>query len=394
MAAAHWARCRRRQNSKHAKAFEPCATASVVHTCDLVVPSRHLDGATDVRMYCNGLALLDDAPVKVPLVTVKAAGVKAAQEQHLQMKRLEQIFCLLGDGIADGRARNKVSFCMGERAEDDVFDFGHSLDGCESDVAAKAMTFVKTFLRSHCFDVLHALGSGKLSRLQGRFYIFDPFRKTRQNDSVNTQWHQDGDSLVTEDDFFGHYYLPEPDEEAVTGCAAADWAEVALPNRHDESISDRAAATEAEEDDGEFVWDWSGEGTTADTRWERIAPENLVTLPAREHRFIILHDAECYHRVPLAALVRRPHRTIARVEFHGLDPQGGKIHFVPRQRDSWKPLGCVLVPSDLARLCDEYARSRDEGTREEGLRAYVGADHETGLRNWLKGRLQRDVGSL
>lgn len=153
----------------------------------------------------------------------------------------------------------------------------------------------------------------------------------------------------------------------------------------------------SDEDDYELIWDWSGDGTAVDTRKDRIAPHNLVILPSADHRLIILHDSECFHRVPLAALHRQPIRSIVRVEFHGLDHQGTKVAFARSQRNAWKAVGPLSIPTSLATLCDEYARARQTyGLSEhesqkavsDGLQAYVAADdRKVGLRDWLAERL-------
>lgn len=238
--------------------------------------------------------------------------------------------------------------------------------------------------------------------------VFDPFVKELKGASVNTSWHQDGTSLVAGDDYFGHYYLPdaEPDDgeggvDAVVG--ATDWAEVCLPGTAEvlQPQLGGAAAVEVCEGDGsgghaggaeeeeEMIFDWSG--LSDDTRTAQICPATFLTLPTATHRLIVLHDAECFHRVPLAALMRRPKRTIARVEFHGCDSHGARLLFSARASDArWAPLPAAAapLPAPLASLCEEHAEaSAGTTTRAEALRAYVAG--ELPMKTFLEERLRK-----
>ena len=405
-------------------AFVETATESTVQTMDLTVDaSDKVGGTTTARCFCTSAMLEGTSPggrLTVPLLTVKRTDHAAAQQQARNMQRLDQLLERLDDGIADGSAKNKVTFSIHREAANDDFEWGQTMASCTPAETAEAQRIIVSFLRSHVFDVLAAMADD-LASVHGRFYLFDPFIKSRQGDTVNPRWHQDGYSLVTQDDFFAHWYLPAAEPAAGTGSAATstglaadDWAEVALPERRDEAFETRyrgprdstlpPAPSDAggngeddgEDDDEELVFDWSG--ASDDTRKERIAPQTFVPLSHSDAGLIVLHDAEVFHRVPLAALFRRPERSIARVEFHGRDGKGDKVFFERRVDGGgggeWQPLRRVRLPPALAALCDEYAGERACGDGNDGLRAYVsvgvcGAEAEMPMKEWLEGRLRR-----
>jgi hypothetical protein len=138
--------------------------------------------------------------------------------------------------------------------------------------------------------------------------------------------------------------------------------------------------------DGEMIFDWSG--LSDDTRKEQICPATFLALPTAARKLIVLHDAECFHRVPLAALLRRPTRTIARVEFHGCSAAGEKVHFAVASAATgndvrWQPWSAGLPPA-LGALCTAYARASRTSV-EDALRAYVAA--EMPFKAWLERQL-------
>ena len=372
-----------------------------------------------VRMFSNGDKLLNHEveSFAVPTLTIRAQSTESAQQQYGRMQKLKQSLRRLRGGIADASAPCKVEFTLRARAEDDCFDFGRTLCAEEQDTSEARRTII-SFLRSHLFEVWHSLAPERIESLHGRFYLFDPFVKDLKGASVNTTWHQDGDSLVRGDDYFAHYYLPE---DEATGVGATDWAEVALPEEAEASklvcgvsllVGDSRSSTAAgvavdgdEDDEEELVFDWSG--LSDDTRKERITPSNFLTVPTTEHSLLVIHDAGCFHRVPLSALFRKPQRTIARIEFHGRDRSGAKV-LITAERSAtagWQPLECASrLPHSLTSLCSDYAREEAESAapsrdctatgvdEDEGLRAYVAG--ALPFKSWLERRLKREFGEL
>ena len=365
------------------------ATSSL-RTCSLEIAGHA------VHLFCNSEE--QERSSVVPVLTVGAADARQ------EMERLKQLLRRLGDGVADAKAANKITFSIGAAEMDDVFDFGHTLDGTGAAELAGVQRIVANFLRSHLFDVWHTLVP-ELHTIHGRFYIYDPFVKDLQGATVNNEWHQDGKSLVPVDDFFAHYYFADDDADA-TGIAGTGWSEVAIP-AHESGESPVVGAHDDDDDDAELAFDWSG--MSDDTRKQRIAAENFVALRADTHALIILHDAECFHRVPLAALHRQPSRTIARAEFRGVDASGAKLHFVlpaeplpplpppqhqvqqeqseteqkPKQ-PRWEAMAAAAdrLPPSLAALCDGY----NSCDRPAALGAYIRADAP--LKRWLEEALQ------
>ena len=382
-----------------------------------------------VQMYGNSLISNGDA---APIIAVRATSDTEAQRWYQQMKLLQRCMRPLGGGIADDSETCKVSFCLRPDADTDEFDFGATLTLCSDADAAVAQRTIVAFVRSHLLSVWRAI-SPELSAVHGRLYVFDPFIKDAKADSVNTRWHQDGYSLITHDDFFAHFYLPD---DAAAGSAATDWCECALPTRAERdwcevgvlptataqdalseqpavagtrttaSLAAFPASAEATDDEDCFAIDWSG--LSDDRRIERIVAANFLPLSTASHRLIILHDAEAFHRVPLTALFRRPRRAIVRIEFHGVNLQGEKLYFAPshQPRDAidakhqhktaadakvdaapWRPLERIALPHSLAALCDEYAASGTDAAAGDALDAYIGADAP--FKRWLENSLRR-----
>ena len=190
-----------------------------VQTMDLTVDaSDKVGGTTTARCFCTSAMLEGTSPgarLTVPLLTVKRTDHAAAQQQARDMQRLDQLLERLDDGIADGYAKNKVTFSIHREAANDDFEWGQTMASCTPAETAEAQRIIVSFLRSHVFDVLAAMADD-LASVHGRFYLFDPFIKSRQGDTVNPRWHQDGYSLVTQDDFFAHWYLPAAEPAAGT----------------------------------------------------------------------------------------------------------------------------------------------------------------------------------
>lgn len=370
-------------------------------------------GAKDVRMYCNRDALDGDVDVTIPTLTIRCESTDGAQQQFEQLQQLKKY---LRRDKAAGQAASTVEFCLRTRREDDSIDFGPALAASAADHdTTVARSIIVDFLRSHLFDPWQALDPSLVS-VHGRFYLFDPFIKESAADSVNTTWHQDGYSLDRGDDYFGHYYLPE---DGVTGVGATDWLEVAIPSINDHAdidaplvcarpfhtttkaaspTTDAAHAAETSEEDDEeeeLVLDWSG--LSDDTRKERIAVDTFLALPTTSQSLILIHDAGCFHRVPLSALFRKPKRTIARLEFHGQGADCQRLLIAaPAAAERWTPMLHARLPSGLSAICSEYAAEGGNGSEEErraeGLRAYIAGD--VGFKAWLEQCLTRRFGEL
>ena len=86
----------------------------------------------------------------VPVLTVGAADARQ------EMERLKQLLRRLGDGVADAKAANKITFSIGAAEMDDVFDFGHTLDGTGAAELAGVQRIVANFcaLTSLCIAPL------------------------------------------------------------------------------------------------------------------------------------------------------------------------------------------------------------------------------------------------
>ena len=345
--------------------------SSSLCAADVDVPSEA--GRQHVRLFCNQQLLSRDGDaggldaLRIPALTIGLADRMLQAEQHKKMLRMRSLFRNLRDGIADASTAHKVTFSLHAHPAKDTFDFGHCLEACTACEAREARELVASFLRSHVFDAWRGLEPA-LAVVHGRFYIFDPFVKDLKGATVNTEWHQDGASLVRGDDFFAHYYFDDDDADgAKAGLGATDWAELALPapaRAYDATALSASAADDASDDDEEeaLVFDWSG--LSDDTRKEQIGADTFLALPTRA-RLLVLHDAECFHRVPLAALLRHPRRTIARVEFHGRSAAGEPLYVgagrvgptgAPAARE-WRPLPPPheRLPARLQALCRAFA---------------------------------------
>ena len=127
-------------------AFVETATESTVQTMDLTVDaSDKVGGTTTARCFCTSAMLEGTSPggrLTVPLLTVKRTDHAAAQQQARDMQRLDQLLERLDDGIADGYAKNKVTFSIHREAANDDFEWGQTMASCTPAETAEAQRII------------------------------------------------------------------------------------------------------------------------------------------------------------------------------------------------------------------------------------------------------------